>query len=71
MDDTEVSMIVRKTPSLGFTSVEAKPEWVDPPNCACRGNAPQMREHTRHWCSTITTDELNEVFRDRRATPIR
>lgn len=36
-----------------------EPELVDPPACACKGLAPQMREHTRNHCSQLRTAELN------------
>lgn len=51
----------------------ADPVLVEPPNCACRGKAPQMREHTAEWCSRVTTLELNiltDGLDDRLATAI-
>jgi ferredoxin-thioredoxin reductase catalytic subunit len=30
--------------------------------CACRGRAPQMREHTATHCSVITTREARELM---------
>lgn len=38
-----------------------EPVLVEPPNCACKGQAPQMREHTALHCSRLTTAELNEL----------
>lgn len=38
-----------------------EPVLVDPPDCACSGGAPQMREHTARWCSMLTTGELNAL----------
>lgn len=38
------------------------PVLTTPPNCACRGLAPQMREHTAQSCSVVKTDELNGLL---------
>jgi hypothetical protein len=38
-----------------------EPVLAEPPNCACRGRAPQMREHTTTCCSVLTTKEVNDL----------
>lgn len=43
----------------GWSGPLPPPVLVEPPDCACRGQAPQMREHTRTCCSVLTTAELN------------
>jgi hypothetical protein len=43
-----------------------EPELVEPPYCACKGLAPQMREHTRAHCSVLTTAECNSLWRELR-----
>ncbi len=34
----------------------------EPKKCACRGLAPQMREHTASHCSVLKTEEVNELM---------
>ena len=44
-----------------MTRMLRQPILVDPPDCACKGLAPQMREHTAQWCSVLTTAEVNAL----------
>lgn len=38
------------------------PQLAEPPDCACKGLAPQMREHTLTHCSVLKTEEINVLM---------
>lgn len=48
-----------------------EPELVDPPACACRGRAPQMREHTVEWCSVLKSAEIDAALAAEETNPRR